>query len=244
MFSQKELEARVAQANQQFVSGEEVPNAPPNPNAKPEEVRQIGTGKDVPMWAPIDILQHNRNKRIIDAKKQFPKGSRALVSAVAKDVIDGEGHLACAKKKAEDDIDSLKQNGYKDRAEIMARQYMEEKFLPAIETVIHYTSPDELLNNKEALAALDKMALGVGSMTGYTAAYVRQAYGDQLGQKPGESDPTVVSEMRRIRMLVEGDQMRTAIGMAKKLKEQIDNGEHASSQEDYAVLGRMVAYAN
>ena len=121
---------------------------------------------------------------------------------------------------------------------------MEEKFIPAVEIVIDYGSPDELLNCKEALKAFDKMALGVGSMSGYTAAYIRQAYKDQLGQKRGGSDPTVAAEMRRIKQLVGDDQIRTAIGIATKLKKKIDDGEAMAEPEDYAVLGRIVAYAN
>ena len=201
----------------------------------------------VPEWVPIDLYRNNRRKQVANSRKEFPKGSRVIVNAITKMVIEGDGGregLMCAKRKAEDDIEALKANGYKDRADLMKQQYMEEKFLPAIEVVIEYSSPDELLNNKEALSALDKMALGVGSMSGYTAAYVRQAYGNVLGQQHGGSDPTVRSEMRRIKSLVASDQIRTAIGMAQKLKKKIDDGEAMAEPEDYAVLGRIVAYAN
>ena len=121
---------------------------------------------------------------------------------------------------------------------------MEEQFLPAVEVVIEYSSPDELLNCKEALAALDKMALGVGSMSGYTAAYVRQAYGNVLGQKRGGDDQAVANEIMKIKSLVASDQMRAAVNAATRLKQKIDNGERQASPEDYAILGRMVAYAN
>ena len=50
--------------------------------------------------------------------------------------------------------------------------------------------------------------------------------------------------MRRIRQLVGDDQIRTAIGIATKLKKKIDDGEAMAEAEDYAVLGRIVAYAN
>lgn len=203
-------------------------------------------GGEAPLLAPVDVYQSHADRRYEMSKKKFPKGSRAIVLASAKAVIDGEGGegLAHASKRAKDDIDSLKSNGYGERASIRATQYMEEQFLPAVETVINYTSPDELLNCKEALSALDKMALGVGSMSGYTAAYVRQAYGEQLGQKQGESDPTVRASICRIKSLVGADQMRTAIGVARNIKEQIDNGEHQAGPEDYAIIGRIVAYAN
>lgn len=230
--------ARIEAANEEFVTGEDNPMAPPPPKGKTEEEVQVdGT-------FPIDLYQHKLGKRISEARSDFPKGSRSLVTAVAKDMIDGEGGLARAKKRAENDSEVLAAQGYKDRAEIAKQQYMEEKFLPAIESVISYTSPEELLNCKEALSAFDKMALGVGSMSGYTAAYVRQAYGNVLGQNRGISDPTVRSEMQRIRSLVEEDQIRTAIGMAKRLKDRIDSGEHIAEPEDYALLGRIVSYAN
>lgn len=215
---------------------------------KAEAVAQAAAPAPVrPQWAPIDIYRHHERKRLANSRKEFPKGSRALVAAVTETVINGKNGgegLACAKKRAEDDSESLKEQGYRDRAEIAKQQYMEEKFLPAVEVVINYSSPDELLNCKEALSAFDKMALGPGSMSGYTAAYVRQAYGDSLGQKRGESDASVSSEMRRIRALVDNDQIRTAIGAAQKLKRKIDDGEGMASPEDYAVIGRIVAYAN
>lgn len=218
--------------------------------AKEEEAvaaQQAAALQQPPQWIPIDLYRNNRRKRVENSRKEFPRGSRALVGAITKTVIEGDGGregLVCAKKKAEDDIEALKANGYKDRAELMKQQYMEEKFLPAIEIVIDYSSPDELLNNKEALSALDKMALGVGSMNGYTAAYVRQAYGNVLGQTRGRAELSAINEMRRIKALVSSDQIRTAIGVAQKLKKKVDNGETSIEPEDYAILGRIVAYAN
>lgn len=242
MFSDKELEERIKAANEEMVTGEEVPNAPPDPRAQDEKSEQIAAS-----WAPIDIYRNNQRKRIADARKEFPKGSRTLVKYVTETVINGgdraEG-LAHSKKRAEDDSEVLKAQGYKDRANIRLNQYIEEKFLPAIEIVVNSTSPDEVLNCKEALSAFDKMALGVGSMNGYTAAYIRQAYGDQLGRTRGDADPSAIDEMRRIRMLISDDQIRTAIGMAQRLKRKVDNGETIVEPEDYAILGRIVAYAN
>lgn len=247
MFSQQDLEARINAANEEMVTGEEVPNAPPDPNSKSPEQRMIGTGKEPAPWVPIDLYRNNQRKQMENSRKEFPKGSRALVKYITELTLnggDGREGLAHAKKRAEDDSEVLKAQGYKDRAELRLNQYMEEKFLPAVEIVVNYTSPDELLNCKEALKAFDDMALGVGSMRGYTAAYIRQAYGDLLGQTRGNADPSAVEEMRRIKMLIGDDQIRTAIGMAQRLKRRVDNGETIIEPEDYAVLGRIVAYAN
>jgi hypothetical protein len=198
-------------------------------------------------WSPIDIYQSTATRRWEESKKQYPKGSSSLVRAVVKNIIDGDDYsegLARAKRMAEDDSEALKKRGEMPRAKLVRQQYMEDKFLPSIEAVIDYSSPDELLNCREALSALDEMALGDGAMKGYTASYVRQAYGNQLGKKQGESDPTVIDTVRRIRMLVDDDQYRTAIGLAKKIKKSIDDGENIASDDDYSLIGRVVAYAN
>lgn len=241
MINEDALKARIAAANQEYITEEDSPAAPPPPQGDSKtEIAPID-------WQPIDLYRHHQIKKMNNAKKEFPKGSRAIVKYATESVInggDGREGLAHAKKRAEDDSELLKAQGYKDRAEIMKNQYMEEKFLPAVEVVVNCSSPDELLNCKEALSAFDKMALGVGSMSGYTAAYIRQAYGPVLGQKRGGNDEAVENEMRRIRALVAQDQMRAAVGVAQKLKQKIDNGERQASPEDYAVLGRMVAYAN
>lgn len=241
MFSQQELEDRINSANEAFVTGDEIPNAPPDPNAKPEETVEIGTGE------PVDIYRLNANARYEESQKSRPKGSSKLVKAVTKSIIDGDGYadgLARAKRRAEDDSDMLASKGERARAKMMRLQYMEEHFLPAVEAVVNYTSPDELLNCREALSALDGMALGDGAMKGYTASYVRQAYKNQLGQKQGESDPAVVDVVRRILMLVDDDQYRTAVGLAKKIKKSIDDGENIASDDDYSLIGRIVAYTD
>lgn len=123
---------------------------------------------------------------------------------------------------------------------------MEENFLPAVEVVIRYTSPDELLNCKEALSALDKYAMSVGSSDGYTAAYVRQAYGDLLGQdlngSADRSDPYVVERVRVIKFLSDNDDIRASVSAARQLKKQIDDGIHIASDDDYELIGRVANF--
>ena len=134
------------------------------------------------------------------------------------------------------------------RAELAAKQYMEDRFLPAVEAIIRFSSPDELLNCKEALRTLDKYALGTGSMSGYTASYVRSAYGDLLGKdldnRFDKSDPSISQMVMRVRVLSDKGDIRNAIGVAKQAKKQIDNGENMASEDDYELISRVVAYAN
>lgn len=219
--------------------------------AKLAQQRQKLQQQVEPPYVPVDIYQRNYDTRWEELNKKRPKGSSMLVKAVTESIINGsipgEG-LAAAHKKAEDDSDSLRDRGEIERADIARRQYMDEKFLPAVEAVVNYTSPDELLNCKDALDALDKYALGIGKPKGYTAAYVRQAYGDMLGQDLNgnldRSDDAVKKAVCKIRELADHDEIRTAIGVANQIKKQIDDGEHIATDEDYALIGRVSAFGN
>lgn len=244
MFNQQELEARINAANEKFVSGEEVLNAPPDPNAKPHESRELGSGKEPAPWLPIDLYQHGQRKQFLESQRKRPNGSSSLVKAVTKSIIEGKGGLAMAKKRVDADSELYKSRGDKLRYQLVVQQYMQEKFLPAIEAVIDYTSPDELLNCKEALDALDSMAIGVGRMNGYTASYVQKAYGNVLGQKEGKSDPTIREIVGKIKALVGGDQISSAVGLASKAKKGVDSGANMASEEDYELISRVSSYAN
>ena len=159
-------------------------------------------------------------------------------------VIDGAGSegLAKAYNRAKDDIDALKSQGERGRAEVRRNQYMVEDFMPAVEIVVNSTSPDEVLNSKRALDMLDKYALLEGSGKGYTATYIRQAYGNQLGQQEGRSDPSVRSDVMRINAMLDNGEIRTAVGIANKLKERIDRGEAMADDVDYELIGRVVSF--
>ena len=114
--------------------------------------------------------------------------------------------------------------------------------MPAVEIVVNFTSPDELLNSKEALTILDKYALGIGSMSGYTAAYVREAYGNQLGQVEQASSPIIAHEVARLNGLLDTDQMQTAYALAKKLKKMVDDGKAIASEDDYDLISTVAAH--
>lgn len=194
--------------------------------------------------APVDVYQQTQDRIYEVSQKQYPNGSSKAVDMSTYAVIDGVGAegLAKAYKKAKCDIDALKERGERGRAEIMRQQYMQENFLPAIEIVVNSTSPDEVLNSKRALNELDKYALLEGSGKGYTATYIRQAYGNQLGQKEGRSDASVRSDVMRLNGLLDNGQIRTALGLANKIKEKIDRGEAQADDIDYDLISRIVSY--
>lgn len=192
----------------------------------------------------IDVYQRNKDRIYDVSQKSYPKGSSAAVNMATYAVIDGVGAegLAKAYKRAQDDIDALKDQGERGRAEIRRQQYMQENFLPAVEIIVNSTSPDEVLNASKALKELDKYVLLEGSGKGYTASYIRQAYGNQLGQKEGRSDASVRSEVMRINALLDDGQVRTAVSVANKLKKKIDEGLAQADDVDYDLISRVVAY--
>lgn len=195
---------------------------------------------------PVDIYQRNQDRLYEYKQKSFPKGASAIVNTAVTSVIEGAGAegLARAYKRAKDDSEALKDKGERGRAQLVKQQYMQEHFLPAVELVVNSSSPDELLSSPKALDELDKYALLEGSGKGYTATYVRQAYGNQLGQVEGRSDDFVRSGVRRINMLLDDGQVRTAVSMANNLKKKIENGEAIADDSDYDLIGRVVAYFN
>ena len=200
--------------------------------------------RPVPLPPPVDVYQSKQERVYEVNQKKFPKGSSAVVNMAVNAVVGGAGGegLARAFKRAKDDSDALKARGERGRAELRKQQYMQENFLPAVEIVVNSTSPDEVLNSKKALDELDKYVLLEGSGKGYTASYIRQAYGNQLGQQEGRSDPSVKEKVRRINMLLDDGQIRTAYSMASGLKEKIDKGEAMADDIDYELIGRVVAY--
>lgn len=194
----------------------------------------------------VDIYQRNVKRDTLVNQKSFPKGSSRAVDMSLYAVIDGVGAegLAHAYHEAKEDIDTLKERGERGRAEVRRNQYMQEFFLPAVEIVVNSTSPDEVLNSKRALGMLDKYALVVpgGSGKGYTATYIRQAYGNQLGQQEGRSDASVRSDVMRINAMLDSGDTRAAVGIANKLKERIDRGEAMADDADYELIGRVVSF--
>lgn len=198
----------------------------------PEEPEPVEDNGVSPM--PIDYYQKTQDIMRDEARKSHPHGASTLTQKIAKEAIVS---LARAKRRAEVDSDYWKERGDKERAEMVKQQYMEERFLPAVEMVIIASTPDEVLNTKDILSEFDKQTFEFGP--GYTASYIRTAYGNQLGNVSNQSDGYIVDQVQRLKYLASSDQIRAAYGVAKKLKEEIDKGEHTASDDDYEVITRV-----
>lgn len=193
--------------------------------------------------APKDLYAERQKIGREYEKKQFPRGARAEVLTTVQAVINGIGtsSLSRSYEYAKDNSEVLDEMGDHRRAQMTRNQYMQERFLPAVEIVVNFTSPDELLNSKQSLKELDKYALGTGSMSGYTEAYIRNAYGDSLGRVEQASSPEVTHATERLHGLLDSDQMVTAKGLAKKIKKKIDKGETISSEADYKFISTVAS---
>lgn len=182
----------------------------------------------------VDIYQQNVNKRKDFVDKPKAHGATTLLSEAAAEVLP---ELAHAHKRAEVDSDFYRERGEEDRAQMVKDQYIEEKFLPAVEMLIIASTPDEVLNARDILKQFDELSMEYGP--GYTESYIRTAYSDQLGNATTGSDGYVKSQVQRLSYLAESDQIRAAYNLARKLKKEIDNGEHISDESDYEVITRV-----
>lgn len=192
-----------------------------------------------PPQVSVDYYAQEQKAIRDESKKTRPHGSSKIVMAAVEDAVkggDGREGLAHAYRRVKGHSE------FAEKRDLYEAQYMQDNFLPVVESIVNFTSPDELLNNKSALRLLDQFAMGVGSGDGYTEGYVRQAYKDLLGKQANGSDRTVRDSIMRIKQLAASDQIRACYGMAERLKEKIDNGEHIADDSDYALLARIVAY--
>lgn len=214
-------------------------------NQERDRLRRIAESSEEEPLETVDIYQRNQDRLYEVSQKSYPRGSNQAVNMATVAVIDGVGAegLAKAYKRAQDDVDALKDQGERGRAELRRQQYMQEYFLPAVEIVVNSTSPDEVLANKKALSELDKYTLLEGAGKGYTATYIRQAYGNQLGQQQANhSDPSVQSGVMRINALLDEGRVREAVGIANDLKEKINKGQNQSDELDWELIGRVTSY--
>lgn len=199
---------------------------------------------DEPTSGPTDLYQQSRKARREENKKFRPNGAAKIVAATARAVIDGAGAegLARAYRRAKSDSDSLYARGEYERMKLAWNTYKDEYFLPAVELVANAASPDELLNSEQALVMLDEYAPVSGSGKGYTAAYIKRAYANQLGKREGFSDSSIQDGVRRLNAMLDAGELRMALSLAKELKRKIDKGEAMADDTDYDLIGRVVAF--
>lgn len=214
----KELEKRIKEANDEFLNDDAI-----------EEKTET-----VELTSPVDLYKQRVDEQRKASERPRLNGS---TQKLLVDICAVTEALAPKFNKARDDSERLARIGDKQGARISREQYMQDYFLPAVQSLIMTNSPEEVMNSTKVLSELDKMVLTDGGRAdGYTYAFISQLYQDGMGGVVPTSDTIVEGAVREIVRLVQEDQIRTAVGMAQKIKNKIDLGENTASAEDYELI--------
>lgn len=211
-----------------------------------ETVKEFGGGNEVieesetveeiiPERKP-DMYRDREKSRREQDKKSDLRGCSPMLRSSAEAAIS---RLRPQYNQFKGAYDHFKDIGERGKVNQLREQYQMEEFLPAVEAIVLSTTPDEVLNADKILSQLDKFS---GSGKGYTKAYLKQAYGDTLGQVNGISDGLVKDTVNHIRMLGAKGMTRAAVAEAKNIKKQIDSGENIASEDDYILISRVANY--
>lgn len=201
-----------------------------------EQTRQAQQQPPMPQ-APVDYLHQQENQAYQYNQRPRLNGSTQKVSVDARLTAS---RLRPYYQKAKDDSERLAKVGDKEGARIAKEQYMRDVFMPTIEALVRENSPEELLNATNALAQLDNYVFtATGQGNGYTGALVASLYQSDMGNVLPTSDIDVQRTVQKLIGLVANDQIRSAVGMANKIKAKIDVGENTASQEDYELIQKI-----
>lgn len=222
----EDLQSRIARANNQMVSGDDLPEAPqmaPQPEMQPQ------------MPQAQDYYQMQANAAYEASKRPTAYGSPAEMKQVVKELVGNasEKYYNAYKHQYDHLVDANDMNGAKQ----MANEYMMYHALPIIASLVETYGADAVINSPDTLEQLDSIMLtGNGAGDGYTRAYIKQMYSQNLGTNGSKSDIEVIRGLQKATGIASQGDIRSAVGMAKTLKEKIDRGELSASPEDYSKL--------
>lgn len=190
---------------------------------------------------PIDYYQAQRNAAHSASQKVTAYGSPAQIGRIVKNIVDGFKQTRY--NVSINQYNHLKDANAKDQAEYMRQDYMVKNALPLVEGLVEMYGVDAILNNKDALSKLDEvMITGNGSGDGFTAAYLKQMHGQQMGGQPSPSDMEVTRALSKIRVMADSDDIRGSVTEAKRIKEKVDKGELSANENDYNLLLQVSSY--
>ena len=190
--------------------------------------------------SPRDLYEDTRVKIKDVMSTPATNGARAKLSVETSFVLK---KLKARHHMAKNRYNNAVSRGDREAADLFLAQYMQEEFLPAVEALVRLNSVDEILNSKELLDEMDSYALvrGGENANGYTRAFLRSIYEDELGKGPSMSDCAVRCCMRDISALMARGQVRTAVGKAEKMLKKIDAGQQIAIDDDYFVLQKIAS---
>lgn len=175
-----------------------------------------------------------------EGKRRYSSGARPKLSLETEAIVKGLATDFCSAKRR---YESNLQRGDTRIADVIASQYMHDTFLPAVEAMVRLNSVDEMLGSPDMLEKLDGYVIvrGNSAGNGFTRAFIKSLYSDELGRGPVMSDSTVRDGIRDIELLLARGAVRTAIGRAEKLLKKIDAGQQIAIDDDYLTLNKVVS---
>lgn len=225
----KTLNARIAAANEKYVldDNEAFPD-----NHKAEE-------EAISPQPKIDLYQMIAQNKLREGNRLRPNGASPKIKNEAELISSGWNFtgLKRAYKMAKSQVNALMSNGDTLRAKMLMQQYMDEQFLPAVEALVRLTSADNVINSTDVLRKLDSMVLtSGGNPSGFTRSFIEQLYNSELGTTEPTSDGFIKDAIMRIKAQIENGQIRTAVGVATKALNDVNNGTHSADDSDYSIL--------
>lgn len=184
-----------------------------------------------------DDLRRDMEK---EGERRYSSGARPKLSLETEAIVKGLAIDFCSAKRR---YESNLRRGDTRIADVIASQYMHDTFLPAVEAMVRLNSVDEMLGSPDMLEKLDEYVIvrGNSAGNGFTRAFIKSLYSDELGRGPVMSDSTVRDGIRDIELLLARGAVRTAIGRAEKLLKKIDAGQQIAIDDDYLTLNKVVS---
>ena len=232
------MEDKIKQATKEIRAWAKEPGRAEDNPTRPQAITDenpetIGTDLSEPQLN--DYYQMKANDAQEASKKASSYGSPAEVNQVVDNMVSetAEKYFNAYNNQYQHLLDANDPNG----AQRTADEYMMQYALPMVASLVEMYGVDSILNNKKALSKLDKVMLtGNGEGEGYTRAYLKQMYNQAMGAQGSFSDAEVVRGIQQATGIADRGDIRGAIGIAKSLKEKIDNGELSASESDYNTL--------
>lgn len=190
---------------------------------------------------PMDYYQMSQNDIYEASQKPTAFGSPAQITKVVNEMVDdtAERFYNAYNGQYKHFMDANDNAG----AKRVAQEYMMEYALPMVESLVAEYGADALLNNNKALAKLDSIMLtGNGVGDGYTKGFIKQMHYQTTGTQGTESDAELSRGLQRAMSMANSGNIRGGVGLARTLKEKVDNGELSASGNDYAMLLQAASY--
>ena len=190
---------------------------------------------------PMDYYQMQQNAAYEASQRPTAYGSPAQVGMVVNDMVEDFTQTDYnVNKNQYDHLLDVEDN---EDAEYLRQDYMDNSFLPLVESLVETFGVDAVINDKDTLAKLDSLVISPnGSGDGFTKGYLAQMHSQQLSTQPSQSDMEVSYGIAKVKQMADNDDIRGSVNEAKRLKKKIDDGELSANSDDYNLLLQVASY--